>query len=144
MDVHPGRGVGRSACHRDRRQDSAGGQGRWGGSAPHLVAALGALGVVLGQVQVSVKSNEIPALRTLLDAFDLVGAVITADAMHTQTATATYVVGRGGHYVFTVKANQLGLFRRCKALPWAQIRATSTLDRPRAPGAVHDQGRRRS
>src|SRR5665811_2143921 len=53
-------------------------------------------GVVLGQVQVAVKSNEIPALRTLLEAFDLVGAVVTADAMHTQTATAAYITARGG------------------------------------------------
>jgi len=82
-----------------------------GGSAPHLVAALDhGLGVVLGQLQVAVKSNEIPALRTLLDTFDLTGAVITADAMHTQTAAATYIAGRGGHYVFTVKANQPGLY----------------------------------
>ena len=101
-----------------------------GGSAPHLVAALDhGLGVVLGQVQVAVKSNEIPALRTLLDTFDLTGAVITADAMHTQTAAATYIAGRGGHYVFTVKANQPGLYRRCRALPWNRLRATSTLDR---------------
>lgn len=101
-----------------------------GGSAPHLVAALDhTLGVVLGQVQVALKSNEIPALRTLLDAFDLVNKVITADAMHTQTATAAYIIDRGGHYVFTVKANQPGLYRRCKALPWTQIRATSSVDR---------------
>jgi predicted transposase YbfD/YdcC len=97
--------------------------------APHLVAALDhTLGVVLGQVQVAVKSNEIPALRTLLEAFDLVGAVITADALHTQTTTATYITDRGGHYVFTVKANQPGLFARCKALPWAKIRATSAVE----------------
>jgi predicted transposase YbfD/YdcC len=101
-----------------------------GGIAPHLVAALDhGLGVVLGQVQVALKSNEIPALRTLLSAFDLVGAVITADAMHTQKDTATYICGRGGHFVFTVKANQPGLHRRCKAMPWNQIRATSVLDR---------------
>ena len=101
-----------------------------GGTAPHLVAALDhTLEVALGQVQVALKSNEIPALRTLLDAFDLVGKVITADAMHTQTATATYIIDRGGHYVFTVKANQPGLYRRCKALPWTQIRATSNVDR---------------
>jgi len=68
------------------------------------------------------------ALRTLLEAFDLVNAVITADAMHTQTGTATYIRSRGGHYVLTVKSNQPGLFRRCKSLPWAQIRSTSTLD----------------
>ena len=96
--------------------------------APHLVATLDhTLGVVLGQVQVAVKSNEIPALRTLLEAFDLFGAVITADAMHTQTTTAAYVTARGGHYVFTVKANQPGLFARCRALPWAKIRAVSSL-----------------
>jgi len=76
-------------------------------------------------VQVAAKSNEIPALRTLLEVFDLVGAVITADAMHTQTTTAAYITGRGGHYVFTVKANQHALFARCKALPWADIRSTS-------------------
>ena len=35
----------------------------------------------------------------------------------------------GGHYAFTVKANQGGLLRRCKALPWAYIRAVTTLDR---------------
>ena len=80
-------------------------------------------------MQVAVKSNEIPALRTLLEVFDLVGAVITADAMHTQTTTAAYITGRGGHYVLTVKANQAGLFRRCKALPWAKIRAATSLDR---------------
>jgi len=98
--------------------------------APHLVAALDhTLGVVLGQVQVDAKSNEIPALRTLLEVFDLVGAVVTADAMHTQTATAAYITGRGGHYVLTVKGNQPGLFARCKALPWADIRSTSVLDR---------------
>ena len=101
-----------------------------GNVAPHLVAALDhTLGVVLGQVQVALKSNEIPALRTLLEVFDLVGAVITADAMHTQTTTAAYITGRGGHYIFTVKANQRALFARCKALPWADIRSTSVLDR---------------
>jgi predicted transposase YbfD/YdcC len=98
--------------------------------APHLVAALDhVLGVVLGQVQVEEKSNEIPALRTLLEVFDLAGAVVTADAMHTQTTTAAYITGRGGHYVLTVKANQRGLLRRCKALPWTKIRAASILDR---------------
>ena len=101
-----------------------------GNVAPHLLAALDhTLGVVLGQVQVAVKSNEIPALRTLLEVFDLVGAAITADAMHTQTTTAAYITGRGGHYIFTVKANQRALFARCKALPWADIRSTSVLDR---------------
>jgi hypothetical protein len=38
------------------------------------------IGVVLGQVRVAAQSNEIPALRTLLEVFDLAGAVVTADA----------------------------------------------------------------
>ena len=49
--------------------------------------------------------------------------------MGTQTTTAAYITGRGGHYVLTVKGNQRSLFRRCKTLPWAKIRATSVLDR---------------
>lgn len=97
--------------------------------APHLVAALDhTLGVVLGQVQVAAKRNEIPALRALLEAFDLVGAVVTTDAMHTQTTTAASITGRGGHYVFTVKAHQPHVFARCKTLPWAKIRATSAVE----------------
>lgn len=100
------------------------------GRAPHLVAALDHnLGVVLGQVQVAAKSNEIPALRDLLEPFDLTGLVVTADALHTQTGTAKYITSRGGDYVLTVKANQPGLFARCKGLPWAQVRAVSTAER---------------
>ena len=55
-------------------------------------------------------------------------AVVTADATGTQTTTAAYITGRGRHYVLTVKGNQRGLFRRCKALPWAKLRATSAPD----------------
>ena len=55
------------------------------GKAPHLVAALAhGIGTVLGQVAVTAKSNEIPAVRELLKAFaSLAGAVITIDALHT-------------------------------------------------------------
>ena len=60
------------------------------GKAPHLVAAFDhATGAVLGQVAVDAKSNEIPAARTLFAGLDLTGVVVTMDAMHTQTDTAT-------------------------------------------------------
>jgi hypothetical protein len=64
--------------------------------APHLVAALAhGIGAVLGQVAVDAKSSEIPAVRELLKAFtDLAGAVITADALHTQGDTAQAITGR--------------------------------------------------
>lgn len=99
---------------------------RPGGKAPHLVAAFDhAAGAVLGQVAVDAKSNEIPAARTLLGFFDLDGAVVSCDAMHTQIDTAALITGAGGDYVFTVKANMPTLHAKLKALPWNAIPATT-------------------
>jgi predicted transposase YbfD/YdcC len=99
------------------------------GKAPHLVAALAhGIGAVLGQVAVDAKSNEIPAVRELLKAFaDLAGAVLTIDAMHTQSDTAQVILGRGADYVMTVKGNMPTLYRKLKKLPWAAIPATSAV-----------------
>jgi predicted transposase YbfD/YdcC len=98
--------------------------------APHLVAAFDhTSGTVLGQVAVAAKSNEIPAVRDLLATFDLTDVVVTVDAMHTQTDTATAITAAGGDYVFTVKKNQPGLHAACKDLPWKDVpahRVTST------------------
>src|SRR6185437_10309302 len=71
------------------------------GKAPHLVAALAhGIGAVLGQVAVEEKSNEIPAVRDLLKAFaGLASAIITIDAMHTQSDTAQVILSRGADYV---------------------------------------------
>lgn len=104
------------------------------GKAPHLLAAFDhGAGVALGQVAVDVKSNEIPAARTLLGQFDLDGAVVTLDAMHTQTDTATTITDAGGDYVFTVKANMPTLHHNLKKLPWKDIPAytATTTDRGR-------------
>jgi predicted transposase YbfD/YdcC len=88
----------------------------------HLLAALDhAHGTVLGQVEVGAKTNEIPMFPLLLDRIDITGAVITADAMHAQRGHATYLAGRGAHYLLTVKRNQPGLFAQLAALPWRQV-----------------------
>jgi predicted transposase YbfD/YdcC len=88
----------------------------------HLLAALDhAHGAVLGQVEVGAKTNEIPMFPVLLDRIDITGAVITADAMHAQRGHATYLAGRGAHYLFTVKRNQPGLHAQLAALPWRQV-----------------------
>jgi predicted transposase YbfD/YdcC len=98
-------------------------------TAPHLVSALDhATGTVLGQVATAAKSNEIPTVRTLLAGFDLTDVVVTVDAMHTQTDTATAIVEGHGDYVFTVKANQPSLYAACKRLPWRQVGEHSTVD----------------
>jgi len=52
----------------------------------------------------------------MLDAIDIAGRVITADALLTQRDLANYLVGRGAHYHFTVKGNQPTLLQDIRAL----------------------------
>ena len=76
--------------------------------AQHLLSAiLPDLGVVVAQQAVSAKTNEIPCAALLLASLPLTGAVVTADALHTQAATArAIVVDNRADYLFTVKDNQ--------------------------------------
>ena len=53
--------------------------------------------------------------------------MVTVDAMHTQTDTATAITNAGGDYVFTVKGNTPTLHRQLKALPWKDVPAHSAL-----------------
>lgn len=99
-------------------------------SAPHLVAAFDhTAGAVLGQVAVTAKSNEIPAVRTLLASFDLTNTVVSMDAMHAQTDTAAAITNAGGDYLVTVKGNQPSLHAACKKLPWAGVPSHAALER---------------
>lgn len=79
-----------------------------GQRAPHLLSAiLHQEAVVVGQIDVEQKTNEIPKLPQLLDALPLEGTVVTADAMHTQHETARYLVEqKKADYLFIVKENQ--------------------------------------
>src|SRR5918997_2235529 len=94
----------------------------------HLLAAIDhAHGVVLAQRDVGCKTNEITEFAPLLDSVDLTGAVVTADALHTQKAHADYLVlQRSAHYLLTVKGNQPGLSAQLKALPWKQVPVAHT------------------
>jgi predicted transposase YbfD/YdcC len=74
--------------------------------------------------EVGAKTNEIPMIIPLLDGLDLDGAVIPADALHTQRATANYVHGRGADFALPVKDNQPGLFDALDALPWRDVPVT--------------------
>jgi len=77
-------------------------------AAPHLLAAvLHREGIIVAQKQVGDKTNEIPCVKPLLKDLDIEGAVVTADAMHTQKETARFLVeDKKADYVFTVKDNQ--------------------------------------
>jgi predicted transposase YbfD/YdcC len=88
-----------------------------------LAAATHADQLVLAQVEVGAKTNEIPMFTPLLDlladtGLDLTRMVITADALHCQRAHADYLHQRGAGFVFTVTQNQPSLFAALDALPW--------------------------
>jgi len=61
--------------------------------------------LVLGQEATEVKSNEITAIPLLLQRLDLQGALVTIDAMGTQTAIAQTILKGGGDYVLALKEN---------------------------------------
>ena len=89
------------------------------GSQVHLLAALaGEHGVVAAQEEAGAKTNEIPMIIPLLDGLDLTDAVITADALHCQRATADYIHERSADFILPVKDNQPRLFDALDALPW--------------------------
>jgi predicted transposase YbfD/YdcC len=62
--------------------------------------------IVLGQQATDIKSNEITAIPLLLERLELTGALVTIDAMGTQTAIADIIVNRGGDYLLGLKANR--------------------------------------
>ena len=77
------------------------------GRALHVVSAFatGELGLVLGQVAVEDKSNEITAIPALLRLLDLQGATVTIDAMGCHKAIAAQITGQGGDYLLALKGN---------------------------------------
>ncbi|CAN5394329.1 ISAs1 family transposase [soil metagenome] len=89
----------------------------------HLLCALDqASGVVVAQVSVDVKTNEIPLFATLLDQIpDLEGTLVTGDALHAQVGHLTYLHKRGADLLVCVKGNQPTLRKRLKDLPWADV-----------------------
>jgi len=91
--------------------------------------------LVLTQTEIA-DGNEIAAFVTALDTLaQLRGCLITADALHTQRGHADYLIGRGAHYLFTVKENQPTLRRALAALPWRAAPKGSD------PGSMRRHGR---
>jgi len=88
------------------------------GPAVHLLSALlHGKGIVVAQSRVPDKTNEIPCVAPLLRPLPLAGAWVTADALHTQEATATFLVEhKQADYLFFVKDNQPSLRDDIEAL----------------------------
>lgn len=75
--------------------------------AMHMISAYASeLGIVLGQLKVEGKSNEITAIPQLLDLLDVEGATVTIDAMGCQTKVVEKIVEKKANYVLGLKGNQ--------------------------------------
>ncbi|MFV0410997.1 MAG: ISAs1 family transposase, partial [Paracoccus sp. (in: a-proteobacteria)] len=112
------RGVGRDLVGVSVDGKTLRGARRGDGTQTQLLAALRQdFGTVIGQANVdNDKTNEIRAFAPLLTPLDIDGMVITADALHTQTAAATLLASKAAHYLFGVKANQPTLHNTATAI----------------------------
>lgn len=100
-----------------------------GQKAVHMVSAWASQNrLVLGQVKVEDKSNEITAIPALLKLLDISGCIVTIDAMGTQRAIASQIIGQGGDYLLALKGNQESVhtdvqlfFEHAKSKGWEEI-----------------------
>ena len=66
--------------------------------------------LVLGQLKVNSKSNEITAIPELLKMLNISGSIITIDAMGCHRSIATLIRHQGADYVLALKGNQRNLY----------------------------------
>ncbi len=84
-------------------------------SPVHMVSAwANESNLVLGQVRVNEKSNEITAIPTLIENLMIKECIITIDAMGTQTDIAEKIIDNGADYILAVKENQKQLLDEVK------------------------------
>ncbi len=81
---------------------------RGDGSQVHLLPVFDvATGTVRAQREVDAKTSEIPELAPAIAHLDLIGQVVTLDALHTQAETARHLAGdKKAHYLMIVKGSQ--------------------------------------
>lgn len=92
-----------------------------GKGAIHMVSAWASENqLVLGQVKVDGKSNEITAIPKLLSILDVSGCIVTIDAMGAQTEIAKQIIDQDADYVLSLKGNQGNLHQDVEQLfDWA-------------------------
>jgi len=89
----------------------------WSKTPVHLVSAFATKNqLVLGQLAIDCKSNEITAIPKLLAMLCIAGCTVTIDAMGCQREIADQILKQEGHYLLAVKDNQPTLFAAVKAL----------------------------
>ena len=78
-------------------------------------------GLVLGQLKVTDKSNEITALPELLRALELSGCIVTLDAMGTQKKIAKEIIEADADYVLALKGNHETVHEEVKSFLEAAV-----------------------
>jgi len=71
--------------------------------------------LVLGQVAVGTKTNEITAIPELLNMLDIENSIITLDAMGCQQAITKQIIAQKGDYILALKGNHSGLKEELEA-----------------------------
>jgi predicted transposase YbfD/YdcC len=101
----------------DGKQSRNSGDEKNGQGAINTVSAWAASNrLVLGQMKVEGKSNEITALPELIDVLDLAGCIVTIDAMGCQREIVKKIVKKEADYVIAVKKNQPSLYEQIEQL----------------------------
>ena len=77
--------------------------------------------LVLGQLKVADKSNEITALPALLRALELAGCIVTVDAMGTQKKIAQEIIEADADYVLALKGNHETVHQEVKSFLEATV-----------------------
>src|SRR5919112_4406768 len=79
--------------------------------AIHMVSAWATTNqMVLGQLKVAEKSNEITAIPELIDALDIAGCIVTIDAIGCQKEIAAHIIEKDADYILALKGNQDSLY----------------------------------
>jgi predicted transposase YbfD/YdcC len=104
------------------------------GSGPRCIVSAWAEdnGLVLGQLEVDGKSNEITAVPQLLRALELSGCIVTLDAMGCQKKIAKEIREADADYVLALKGNQGVVHEEVRAF---LDQAVAQKKKPRSPGA---------
>lgn len=82
-----------------------------GGNTPYVLNAIdAATQLVIGQLAIDAKANEITSIPRLLELLDVEGNIFTMDAIGTQEKIEGQILGEGGHFVLQVKRNNPTLY----------------------------------
>lgn len=100
-----------------------------GKSAIHMVSAWATESeLVLGQIKVDAKTNEITAIPELLEILELKGCIVTIDAIGCQKKIARKIRKRGADYILALKENQeelyfdvTGIFEGAEEIDYLQV-----------------------